>query len=76
MQPLEKAFVLKATLFHAPNWGEVEVLEDVLLQVDERGFITRICKRAESTYDHMLDQAKQMVYIENCQSILTYCRGL
>ncbi len=58
MRPLEKAFVLKATAFHAPNWGEVEVLEDALLQVDEEGVISKVCRPTDPAYEEIVRQAR------------------
>ncbi len=49
--------VVAGTFFHAPSRGVIEVLEDALLSIDERGAITAVALRNDPDYRRMRDEA-------------------
>src|SRR5712691_9854778 len=49
--------VVAGTFFHTPSRGVIEVLEDALLSIDERGAITAVALRNDPDYRRMRDEA-------------------
>lgn len=54
MTEKQYAAVLRGTAFHAPVWGEAEVLEDCLFAVDETGSLAAVCRPQDAAYETIL----------------------
>lgn len=51
--------VLRGTAFHAPVWGEAEVLEDCLFAVDAKGELAAVCRPHDAEYGDILRRYEQ-----------------